>query len=244
MNEVIILAGGLGTRLKSKVPDLPKCLANVSGKPFLFYIINNLRFQNINKFIFALGYKSELVLKYLNEDFKNLNYTYVIEEELLGTGGAIKLALKKVKNANILVTNGDTFFNLDINLEFLINKHKKEDSDFTILTKKMIEINRYGVIEIDNNGRILNFKEKGDYNIGLINAGTYLINVKSFKRYTSGKTIFSVEKNYLEFYVNKLNFYGVEGNGYFIDIGIPEDYEKANKDFEAKKLNFNMIDKS
>ena len=86
---------------------------------------------------------------------------------------------------------------MDINLEFLINKHKKEDSDFTILTKKMIEINRYGVIEIDNNGRILNFKEKGDYNIGLINAGTYLINVKSFKRYTSGKTIFSVENNWV-----------------------------------------------
>lgn len=90
--EAIILAGGLGTRLRERVPETPKCLANVGGRPFLYFIINNLQKQNIKKFIFSLGYKSELILEYLNNNFKHLDYTCVVEEFPLGTGGGNKIS--------------------------------------------------------------------------------------------------------------------------------------------------------
>src|SRR6185295_17533011 len=95
IEEVIILAGGLGTRLRNTIPDLPKCMAPVAGRPFLFYVINYLRSEGIEKFIFSIGYKQEVIADYLNDHFATLDYTCVIEDEPLGTGGAIKLACIK-----------------------------------------------------------------------------------------------------------------------------------------------------
>jgi len=114
MTQAIILAGGLGTRLRSAVPDLPKCLAPVAGRPFLFYVINYLRSQGINDFIFSLGYKHELITDYLERDFATLSYKTVIEEEPLGTGGAIRLAAAQAHSSQVIVTNGDTLFRADI----------------------------------------------------------------------------------------------------------------------------------
>ncbi|MBP8765462.1 MAG: NTP transferase domain-containing protein, partial [Ferruginibacter sp.] len=115
ITEAIILAGGLGTRLRSVVADVPKCMAPVSGKPFLAYLINALQNQGIEKFIFSLGYKSEIILQYLANEFPNLNTQIVVEKEPLGTGGAIRLACEKVAGDDVLIFNGDTFF--DINLK-------------------------------------------------------------------------------------------------------------------------------
>ena len=108
IKEAIILAGGLGTRLRESVPDLPKCMAPVAGRPFLFHVINYLRSQGVEKFIFSLGYKHELIEDYLSTQFSTLSYQCVIEEEPLGTGGAILLACTKATEKNIVVTNGDT----------------------------------------------------------------------------------------------------------------------------------------
>src|SRR5258706_6630752 len=118
-HEAIILAGGLGTRLRNSVPDLPKCMAPVAGRPFLFYVINYLRSQRIEKFIFSLGYKHEVIEEWLAEQFATLDYQCVIEEEPLGTGGAILLACKKTTQKNVLIANGDTLFK--INAERLIS---------------------------------------------------------------------------------------------------------------------------
>src|SRR5450432_2007636 len=106
ITEAIILAGGLGTRLRSAVPDLPKCMAPVAGKPFLFYVINHLQKQGIDKFIFSLGYKSEVIIEYTKAQYPKTSIQFTIEEEPLGTGGAIKLAASKATDKNVLVLNG------------------------------------------------------------------------------------------------------------------------------------------
>ncbi len=116
IEEAIILAGGLGTRLRSVVPDLPKCMAPVDGKPFLTFVINYLRRHGIKHFIFSLGYKSEMIIEFLERDFPKLMFKTCIEEEPLGTGGAIKKALSMAKDNHVLIANGDTLFKVDVEL--------------------------------------------------------------------------------------------------------------------------------
>ena len=116
MRECIILAGGLGTRLRSVINDKPKCLAIVNGLPFLDYVLQILIKYNFEHFIFSLGYKSDDIISYINASNPNLNKTIVIEEKPLGTGGATKLALQYSKTQNVLIINADTYFNFNINL--------------------------------------------------------------------------------------------------------------------------------
>jgi len=110
--EAIILAGGLGTRLRDAVPDLPKCMAPVAGRPFVSFVIDYLRMQGIERFIFSLGYKSGVIEEFLQKEYPTLDYTSVIEPEPLGTGGAIRLAIQKTVSRNIVVANGDTLFKI------------------------------------------------------------------------------------------------------------------------------------
>lgn len=115
ISEAIILAGGLGTRLRPVVADVPKCMAIVNGKPFIEYIIQYLISQNIEKIILSLGYKSEQIIKFVNSKFPNSLFLFSIEKEPLGTGGAIQLALTKTSSTNIFIINGDTYFSVDLN---------------------------------------------------------------------------------------------------------------------------------
>src|SRR5258708_17108077 len=103
IKEAIILAGGLGTRLRDTVPDLHKCMAPVAGRPFLFYVINYLRSQGIEKFIFSTGYLHETIEAYLNDQFSTVNFECSVEKEPLGTGGAIQLALDKASGKDIVI---------------------------------------------------------------------------------------------------------------------------------------------
>src|SRR4051794_30094724 len=112
--EAIILAGGLGTRLRSVVSDLPKCMAPVAGKPFLTYVVNHLLKENVQKFIFSVGYKNEMIVDFINTQHSTLNTQYSIEEEPLGTGGAVKLACSKATEKTVLIVNGDTLFTIDV----------------------------------------------------------------------------------------------------------------------------------
>ena len=111
--QAIILAGGLGTRLRSAVPDLPKCMAPVAGKPFLYHVIRYLQEEGVDSFIFSLGYMHEVIEAFLLQNYPLLDYQISIEEEPLGTGGAIKLAMLKSTQKNILALNGDTMFRID-----------------------------------------------------------------------------------------------------------------------------------
>lgn len=222
--ECIILAGGLGTRLRSEVPDLPKCMAPVSGKPFLEYLINYLLQQGISHFVFSLGYMHEAIEGFLKQFYPNLSYKIVIEQEPLGTGGAIALACKDANAENVIVMNGDTMFK--VNISELINYHINNNAECTLSLKPMNDFDRYGVVEINKDGGIQSFNEKKYYKSGLINGGVYALKRKSFLSINFPEK-FSFEKDYLEKYYSSNKMTGLIQDYYFIDIGIPEDFKRA-----------------
>jgi D-glycero-alpha-D-manno-heptose 1-phosphate guanylyltransferase len=228
ITEAIILAGGLGTRLRSVVPDLPKCMAPVKGIPFLAYVIDYYVEQGIEQFIFSLGYKHEAIENWLNTTYPNLKKKCVIEQEPLGTGGAIQLACRSAITENVLILNGDTFFK--IQLKNLVAFHFGNRSHCTLSLKPMFDFNRYGVVELQENHCINNFREKQFYDKGLINGGVYALNIASLMKQALPEK-FSFEKDFLEVQYANGTMYGIVEDGYFIDIGIPEDYERAQQEF-------------
>ncbi|MDQ6757304.1 MAG: nucleotidyltransferase family protein [Bacteroidota bacterium] len=224
IKECIILGGGLGTRLRSVIPDLPKCMAPVSGKPFLAYVVAYLQTQGIEKFILSIGYKSETIIEYLNSQAKDFQYQLSIEDEPLGTGGAIKFACTKSSEKTVVVVNGDTLFK--INLNKLAAFHHMCGAHCTLSLKPMKDFDRYGIVELNKDYSIRSFKEKQFYESGLINGGVYILDAEKFLKEDMPEK-FSFEKDYLEILYNKRRMYGVIQDEYFIDIGIPEDYERA-----------------
>lgn len=241
VKEAIILAGGFGTRLQEAIADMSKSLAPVAGRPFLSYLIDYLRMQGIERFIFALGYKWGLVEEYLQKNYATLDFTCVIEEEPLGTGGSIQLAARKALSENVLVANGDTLFR--IKLGRLEEVHKRNDAECTVALKAIENSDRYGAVALDNCGKIISFREKQFYGNSLINGGIYLLNKAKFlSRGLPEK--FSFEKDYLEKFFKEGNFFGLVQEGYFIDIGTPGDYEKAQSDLKNPTLDLRQIDKS
>ena len=241
IKEAIILAGGLGTRLKEIVPDLPKCMAPVAGHPFLTYVIRYLLSQGIEKFIFSLGYKHSIIEGFINTQFSTITTQFSIEEEPLGTGGGIRLACEKTSESTALLVNGDTLFK--INLEELVSFHAEHNADCTLALKPLHNFDRYGVVEINEGHSIKNFKEKQFYDKGYINGGVYILNAVEFlKEDLPAK--FSFEKDYLEKFYDKRKIYGLIQNEYFIDIGIPEDYKRAQEELKQPTLDLNFIDKN
>ena len=241
LKQAIVLAGGLGTRLREAVPDLPKCMAPVAGRPFLFYVINYLRSQGVNSFIFSLGYKHELIEEYLSAHFSRLDYSCVIEDEPMGTGGAILLACKQARAKHVMITNGDTLFKAS--LDEIAAFHTEKKSLCTLALKPMKEFDRYGVVELDNDGVIKDFKEKKYYASGLINGGLYMLDKDAFLSFDFPDK-FSFEKDFLEKTVPAGTVYGHSQDGYFIDIGIPADYNQAQLDLKQSPLNLAKVDKS
>lgn len=226
--ECIILSGGLGTRLKSVVPDLPKSMAYIEGKPFLWYLVRYFLAQNVTKFIFALGYKHEAIEGYLSSENSpffqtDAQYKISIESEPLGTGGAIQKAVKLVESQDVIIANGDTLFEVDI--EEISFFHTEKKSLCTLALKPMQDFERYGVVDLDDKSVVVNFKEKQFYASGNINGGVYVLNVPSFLKLAFPEK-FSFEKDFLEKNTHQ-QLFGLVQDGYFIDIGIPEDYEKA-----------------
>ncbi len=222
--ECIILAGGLGTRLRSEVSDLPKCMAPVGGKPFLQYLIDYLVAQGVTHFIFSVGYMHQSIESFIHNQYPHLHCHFSLEQEPLGTGGAIKLAIQYATQANILILNGDTLFFAP--LKALMQFHHQHDNDCTLSLKPMKDFDRYGVVEINQHSSIQSFREKQFYSAGLINGGVYALNVVSFRRIPFPEK-FSFEKEYLEKYHASHKMMGIPLDSYFIDIGIPEDYQRA-----------------
>jgi D-glycero-alpha-D-manno-heptose 1-phosphate guanylyltransferase len=229
--ECIVLAGGLGTRLRNTIGDYPKCMAEVAGRPFLEYVFNYLEKQQCERVILSLGYKHEIITAWLEEKQYPMEVAYVVEKEPLGTGGGIQLALKEAINNNVAVFNGDTIFSVDLGKMLLFHEQKR--SATTIALKSMKNFDRYGVVNTDMAGRITAFEEKQYKEQGYINGGIYIIDKTTFlSRQLPEK--FSFEKDYLERHISEGAFYGYESDSYFIDIGIPEDYAKAQTDFKNR----------
>ncbi|HUR30684.1 MAG TPA: nucleotidyltransferase family protein [Saprospiraceae bacterium] len=229
-SQAIILAGGLGTRLRSAVPDLPKCMAPVAGKPFLFYVIEHFQKQGITEFIFSIGYLHEVIEEWLQKEYSSLSYQCSIEENPLGTGGAIKRACSLANTKTVIVSNGDTLFKVNFNK--LLSFYHMCGADCALTLKPMKNFDRYGVVELKNDYSIKSFHEKKHYNQGLINGGLYALNKGKFLAEGLPEK-FSFEKDYLEKFYKERKMFGVVQDEYFIDIGIPEDFERAQTELKT-----------
>lgn len=225
--EAIILAGGFGTRLKHVVKDVPKPMAPVCGKPFLWYILKDLKAKGIEHIVLAVGYKKECIREYFGTSFQGVKLDYSEENTPLFTGGAIKQALALCREEQVFVINGDTFF--DVDLERMKGRHIQNGAVLTIATKYMTDFERYGTIATDSSERIVGFLEKQHCEQGRINGGVYLLRRDALEK--MDMRAFSFEKEYMEKRVSEGGMYAYPSDGYFIDIGIPEDYAKAQEDF-------------
>jgi len=221
--EAIILAGGFGTRLKSVVSDVPKPMALVRDIPFLSYLLEQLHKYDFTKVIIAAGYKSDVIESYYGPFYKKIKLVYSIEKEPLGTGGAISEASSMIESDYFFVLNGDTFFKIDF--KSMEGNFIKSKSGLSVALKAMVNFDRYGTV-ITNGERITSFNEKAFCEKGLINGGIYLINKSWFRQRVENK-VFSFEKDILEKCVVEEEITYHKSDGYFIDIGIPEDYERA-----------------
>jgi len=227
IKEAIVLAGGFGTRLKSVVSDIPKPMAPVAGKPFLDYVLTYLQHHQIDHCILAVGHLREQIISYFGSSFNGIRISYSEEETPLGTGGGIKQACEYLNGDEAFVINGDTFFNVD--LQELYHFHKQTNAKLSMALKPMTEFDRYGTVEIKNSGKVDAFLEKKYMPVGLINGGVYTLNKSIFSAIP--ESTFSFEKEVLERRVGDGIIYGLKVDKYFIDIGIPEDYQQAQNDF-------------
>lgn len=227
--EAIVLAGGFGTRLSHVVSDVPKPMAPINYKPFLQYLLDYGISNGINRFILAVGYKSHIIKSYFNDNYKGAEILYSDEDKPLFTGGAIKKAMSLCNDPYFIILNGDTYF--DVDLKDMFNYHINNNNHITIATKAMKNFDRYGTVLCDNN-RIIEFKEKTPTEQGDINGGVYICNKSVLSDFDEEK--FSFEQQILEKKLKELRISAFPSEGYFIDIGVPEDYYKAQKDFEGK----------
>lgn len=231
--DIIILAGGLGTRLKEQVNDRPKAMASVNGKPFVEYLLNYISKAGFQKVILSTGYLSKSIEDYFKDRYRTIDIEYAIEKEPLGTGGAIRLAAKKVTTPYFIVMNGDTMFRIDLQRFFEV--HVEKLAQMTIALRNVDDASRYGQVEMNESGIITSFREKSSQSIpGLINGGIYIIKTKYFKSFNHPEK-FSFENDWMQKNVQSGDFLGQVFDEYFIDIGIPEDYKRAQSEFNDFK---------
>lgn len=231
IDKAVILAGGLGTRLKGLLGEIPKPMAPIGKLPFLHYLLNYLSRQGIKEVFLCVGFQHEVILQYFGEKFRGMNLRYSIEKELLGTGGALMPVLEIWKEPFFLL-NGDTFF--EANLRAFSNAFLEANPLAAICLKPVVKQNRYGAVQLDGQ-RIVAFTEKKFIDSGWINAGVSILTPEIFEGKMSGD-VFSYEKDLFEEKAPDHYLLGFVQDQYFIDIGIPEDYEKAQKEIPRRFL--------
>lgn len=231
----IILAGGLGTRLKVAIPDLPKPMAPLFNRPFLEYLMDYWIKQGVNHFILSVGYKKNIIMSHFSDEYHGASIEYSIEELPLGTGGGFLKAAQKLSETFLLL-NGDTFIEMDLNK--MIDFHYAKESDWTLSVIKLNRSERYMGIEMTDNGKIVSFDSFHDQDFQLANGGAYLINPSVLEKMEWMKDInISLENELLPDFISSAGvLYGIECSGKFIDIGVPEDYIRAQEIFNLESL--------
>lgn len=226
--DVVILAGGFGTRLRSVVQNVPKPMAPVAGKPFLDHVLKSLPIANVGKIVLAVGYLHEKVSAYYGASYAGVPIQYSVENDPLGTGGGIAQALEYVTSETAVILNGDTFF--DVDYEAFWEVHGLSSGDITLALKQIDLPDRYGTVLLEGK-QVVKFQEKQEgLKTGLINGGVYWVNQGIKEEFPSEK-VFSFEADFLEKKCNEMSIGGYISTGLFIDIGIPSDYERAQDIF-------------
>lgn len=226
MREAIVLAGGFGTRLAHIVSDVPKPMAPVCGRPFLRFLLDNLQQKGIERVVLATGYKWECIENYFGEHYRGMKIIYSPEDTPLGTGGAVKKALSMCREDWVAVLNGDTYFPVD----FSAMEKAARPGSIVLAAKRMRNFDRYGTLEVSD-GYVASFREKAPCQDGLINGGVYLMERTALTAIPEEK--FSFETAVLEPFAAQGRVLAVEDEGYFIDIGVPEDYALAQETLKA-----------
>lgn len=220
--EAIVLAGGFGTRLREVVPDLPKPMAPVAGRPFLEILLTSLAGKGFTRVVLSLGYLSEKVVEHFGDRFAGMELVYEIEKSPLGTGGAISAALERCNADHVFVFNGDTYLDVEAGK---VEAHWQAHRVPIIVAREVPDTTRYGRLATAE-GRLLGIFEKGLSGPGLINAGCYVLPKSILDGYPLGSA-FSLEADFLAKEASRQRFDVFVTRGQFIDIGIPEDYARA-----------------
>jgi D-glycero-alpha-D-manno-heptose 1-phosphate guanylyltransferase len=219
--KMLVLAGGFGTRLRSLVSDVPKPLAPVGSIPFLHYQIENWIAQGIHSYVFLLHHQANLIKDFVEEEkcslLKDCDVRFVIEPQPLDTGGAVALAVRQLElDGEFIVTNADTWLGAGAGE---LTKHGA-DSIVVVRQKSLV---RYGMVEINDAGIVLAFREKGESNgPGWINAGMGLLKAEYFRKWDGQRL--SLEKDIFPRLLSKRQLRAIPLESDFIDIGVPEDY--------------------
>jgi D-glycero-alpha-D-manno-heptose 1-phosphate guanylyltransferase len=221
--EAIVLAGGRGTRLASVIHDLPKVMAPIHGRPFLEFLLHRLRLNGIHRVILSVGYLAECVHDHFGEKFEGLELAYSVEQKPLGTGGAVRKALKMANSDALCVMNGDTFADLDFSR--MLANHIRMGAEVSLAVVEVSDCARYGNVLIED-GRVTEFQEKGRVGPGLISLGAYVLNRDVFAPYDL-PDVFSIEMDFFVPHLNTIRPLAFVTSGYFIDIGVPEDFVRA-----------------
>jgi D-glycero-alpha-D-manno-heptose 1-phosphate guanylyltransferase len=227
MRHAVLLAGGRGTRLESVSDGLPKPLMQVGGRPFVHYVLEALIHAGCDHVIVAASYKWELLRDHLGTSYKNCALSWSIEPKPLGTGGGIRRAFQLFDLAAAFVLNADTLFR--VNLQALEAQHLASGAAVTIALREVPDVARFGEVVIDEGRRIVVFSEKGRHGRGLINGGIYLIDGRVWLG-PQPLEAFSFERDFLQRRIETEALYGYQADGYFIDIGVPDDLERARRE--------------
>ena len=223
--EAIVLAGGFGTRLREVVPDLPKPRAPVAGRPFLEILLQALASKGFRRVVLSLGYMADKVAAHFGERFAGMELVYEVEDTPLGTGGAVRQALTRCSEDHVFVFNGDTYLDLEVaDVEAHWQKHRAP----IIVAREVTDTGRFGRLNTSG-GRVVGFLEKGTAGAGLINAGTYVLPIDTLNEFAPGQA-FSLETDFLAKAVRTQRIDLFVTSGHFIDIGVPDDYSRAQSE--------------
>lgn len=221
--EAIVLAGGLGTRLRQLVPDLPKPMAPIGGKPFLSILLKSMADKGFGRVVLSLGYMADSVIDYFGANgYAGMALDFEVEEAPLGTGGAVRRAILRSREDHIFVLNGDTYLDLEASD---LERHWQSNRAPIIVAREVADTSRYGRLKVDGE-RVTGFLEKGVSGPGLINAGCYVLPTNSLDSFTLNQA-FSLEVDFLAKAVvtQRVDLFVTQGR--FIDIGVPDDYRRA-----------------
>jgi len=228
-----ILAGGFGTRLQAAVPGIPKVLAEVRGRRFIEYLLLQLAQTKVRSVVLCTGYLGDQVEEVLGHNYEGMNLSYSREFEPLGTGGALRFALPKIESEQVLVLNGDSY--CDVWIDELTRWHADRASDATLLLSEVEDTRRFGSVDIDDEGRVLQFREKTETNgRGWVNGGMYLIRRTRIEAIPVGRPV-SLEREIFPQWVGR-GLHGFRGRGRLWDIGVPESYALANAEFAVGRV--------
>jgi D-glycero-alpha-D-manno-heptose 1-phosphate guanylyltransferase len=218
---VVILAGGMGTRLKDVIHDVPKPMAPIGGKPFLEYLVRQLVRWGLRDIILSVGFKRDVIKDYFdNGERWGVSIRYVEEDTPQGTGGAIRDAARLIAADSFIVLNGDSYF--DVDFSAFHRFHRDKHAELSLAMVMINDTGRYGRVDIESDCRVARFQEKQDKTSGYINSGIYLLNTTVLSRLPAeGPSSF--EKDLL-MYCHEICMYGMPHSGFFVDIGVPDDY--------------------